>query len=121
MTAALWIAAAIALTAGAALADDPVRMPTADQVAAYVRDSWRNEYALRFSRLSGESREADLLSVKDVTCRDYFGRPDCSFLITAGLADGRERSLPMSATFEWTREGSLEEVIVLIHERKAGR
>ncbi|MBO9710608.1 MAG: hypothetical protein J7521_20595 [Caulobacter sp.] len=96
-----------ALLAGPAVA--AARLPTADQVAAYVRENW-DDYA---RRLDGAPASPTLLAVKDVRCRDLSGAPDCAFTVTVRLADGVRRDQVLASSFEWAPDGSLEEVVVL--------
>lgn len=91
-----------------------VRLPTSDQVAAYVRDNWA-DYA---PRIEGQAAPVALVAVRSVVCRDLAGTPDCAFQVTVRLADGRERDHALSSSFEWTPEGALEEVIVLRPRRR---
>jgi hypothetical protein len=90
------------------------RLPSADQVAAYVRDNWP-DYA---RRIGGEGAAITLVAVKDVVCEDRSGTPDCAFQVTVRGADGGQRELALSSSFEWTADGRLEEVIVLHHRRR---
>jgi hypothetical protein len=96
-----------ALLAGPATA--ATRLPTADQVAAYVRENW-DDYA---RRLDGAPASPALVAVKDVRCRDLSGTPDCAFTVTVRLADGAQHDEALASSFEWAADGGLEEVIVL--------
>jgi hypothetical protein len=114
VTLALVLLATLGLTGPAGAATAPVRLPNADQVAAYVRDNWPDYVR----RIDGEGATITLVEVKDVVCEDLSGTPDCAFKVTVRAADGAQRELALSSSFEWTADGQLEEVIVLRHRRR---
>jgi hypothetical protein len=96
----------------------PERMPTADEVAAYVRAQWAMDYGERFARFEQRQGEkAELIAVSKVACVYYYLTPECSFDITARFADG-ERQRQLYDQFGWTADGRLEAVMVMYHERR---
>lgn len=94
------------------------RMPTADEVAAYVRAQWATVYGERFARFEQrQGKVAQLIAVSNVSCAYFYLTPECSFDITARFSDG-ERQRQLSEQFGWTANGQLEAVIVMYHERR---
>lgn len=108
----LLTALALAGVADPALA--AVRLPSVEQVQAYVRDNWA-DYA---RRIDGEGSSIILVAVKDVVCRDLSGTPDCAFKVTVRRADGGQHDQALSSSFEWAPDGTLDEVIVLRPRRR---
>ena len=104
----------LALTGVPTFALAAARLPSADLVAAYVRDNWA-DYA---RRIDGGDAATTLVTVKDVVCRDLRGTPDCAFKVTVRRADGAQRDQALSSSFDWTPQGGLEEVIVLRTPRR---
>jgi hypothetical protein len=92
-----------------------VRLPSARQVSAYVRDNWA-DYA---RRIDGEGSTIILVKVKDVVCRERSGVPDCAFKVVVRRADGGQHDQALSSSFEWTADGGLEEIVVLRPRRRA--
>lgn len=96
-----------------------VRMPTEQQVQDYVAANWSG-YAPRFARLSGQPWDtvSILDDVRNINCRDYYGFADCTFDLTAHSEGASGATILMSSTFEWTTQGQIKEVLVLVHVRK---
>lgn len=105
-------------TAPPAAPPERAALPTAAQVEAYVRDHWAS-YERRVAGFAPPHEDrSTLVSVRTLGCDDYFGTPECRFAVVARFADGREREETLSSTFDWLPDGSLREVIVLVHERR---
>lgn len=113
----LLIAASTCLAGCATPSRGPAQVRvTNDEVAAYVRAHW-SDYARQAAQLSPRNgAEAVLVSLGDSKCDDYFGVAMCQ--IAATLRFGEETvEHRFWSTFDRTVEGSLEEVIILVHER----
>lgn len=85
-------------------------------VRSHVEANWSNyrERILRFE--PGRSRSFALESVENLDCQPYFGAADCDFDVVTRLADGGLEPIRMSSQFEMNDDGSLTEVIVMVHE-----
>ena len=114
VTLALALLATLGLAEPAGAVAAAARLPSAEQVSAYVRDNWP-DYA---RRIGGEGAAITLVAVKDVACEDVAGTPDCTIQLTVREADGSQREQVLSSSFEWTADGLIEEVIVLRHRRR---
>ena len=91
--------------------------PSSDEVIAYVETHW-SSYSERTSRFQQRPDEAALLiDVRAVSCRDYYGIPDCSFTVTVSFGEGPPVDQRLSSQFDRRPDGTLFEIILLIHER----
>jgi hypothetical protein len=102
-----------------AKADAPIRLPTAPEVQDYVSANWP-EFQARFGRLANRVGEHPaLVSVGEVTCSQYLNYvAECAYTITARYAQTDDVSRQLQSQFERHPDGSLHEVIVMLHERK---
>lgn len=97
----------------------PRRLPTTDEVAAFIRVNWESDYSKRFSRSAKRQPEKPVLvNVTNVECGYYVGYPECAYEIEAQFKDGVVQKLRMNETLDWNETGQLESVIVLVHPRK---
>lgn len=105
----------------AAVADQvqaPQRLPTPDEVAAYVRSHWYEFYSRRVSESRDPSAQAALISVDDVKCGYYYITPICNFKVVFRSVAGTVLERRLEDTYEWDEAGKLTSVIVMYHERR---
>lgn len=95
------------------------RLPTSDEVTAYIGSRWDTEYGPRFARFASHpSQQPVLVSVTNVSCSYYIATPECSFEIAAHFPDEPLQQRNMQDQYGWTDDGKLQSVIVMYHERK---
>lgn len=108
--------------ATAAVVDDNasvIAAPTAEEIIAHVEASWSTDYRYRFASFASRRGDpAELLSVSNVICGTYYGHPDCSFDVKGKFADGSEKLVNLSSTFDRDETGRLRSIILLVHERR---
>src|SRR5688572_19397172 len=64
------------------------RLPTSDEVTAYIGSQWDIEYDPRFTRFTSRpSQKTVLVSVTNVSCDYYIATPECSFEVAAHFPD----------------------------------
>jgi len=95
------------------------RLPTSDEVTAYIGSRWDIEYGPRFARFASRPSEMPVLvSVTNVSCDYYIATPECSFEVAARFPDEPPQQQNMSHQYGWTDDGKLQSVIVMYHERR---
>ncbi|MGL3820011.1 hypothetical protein [Sphingopyxis sp. R3-92] len=95
------------------------RLPTSDEVAAYILSQWEVDYGPRFARFASRSSQKPVLvSVTNVSCDYYIATPECSFEVTAHFPDEPPQQHNMADEYGWTDDGKLQSVIVMYHERR---
>ena len=95
-----------------------VRLPTEQQVNAYVPAHWQN-FGPRFAQLSGRPWDtpSTFVAVKNVTCYAYYAFAECTFDLTAHFENAEPRTINTSSNFDWDDHGEPKEVFVLIERR----
>ena len=97
----------------------PRRLPSTEEVEAFIQANWDDDYSNRFSRLTFRPPEKSVLvDVTNVECGWYIAYPECAFDIEAQFTDGIVQKLRMDDTLDWDEAGQLMSVIVLYHPRK---
>jgi len=95
------------------------RLPTSDEVTAYIHSQWESDYGPQFARLASRpSQMPTLQSVNNVSCGYYIATPECSFDVLAHFPDESPQLRNMAEQFGWSRDGTLQSVIVMYHERR---
>ena len=94
-------------------------LPTTEEVHAYVRTHWNDDWNWRFANGAGRSGEAVSLSnLGPVSCSYTYDFPDiarCQVQLTGRLGSGEKPTLIMHSHFERDATGKLVEAIVLSH------
>lgn len=89
---------------------------TSDEVAAFVRENWP-AYQERVAR--GAQRPSErpaLVSVRSVSCRSYYGYPDCTVDVTVRFGSEAPSERTFFAMFERGEDGALIDTIIVIHD-----
>ena len=95
------------------------RLPTSEEVIAYIRDHWEDDYGKRFARFSSRPNDnAELIEIGDVACDYYLVTPQCAFEVNAKFTDENPQRIPMVEQFGWDSDGHLTGVIVMYHSRR---
>jgi hypothetical protein len=95
------------------------RLPTSDEVTAYIGSQWEIDYGPLFARFASRpTQKPDLMSVTNVSCSYYIATPECSFDVVAHFPDEPPQQRNMVDQFGWTDDGKLQSVIVMYHERR---
>ena len=95
------------------------RLPTSDEVAAYIRLQCETDYGPRFARIASRpSQKPVLVSVTNVRCDYYIATPECSFEVVAHFLNELPRPQNMVDQYGWTDDGKLQSVIVMYHQRR---
>ncbi|BDW83230.1 hypothetical protein MACH24_26680 [Erythrobacter sp. Dej080120_24] len=96
-----------------------IAAPTAEEIIAHVEASWSADYRYRFANFASRRGDpAELLSVSNVICGTYDGHPNCSFDVNGKFADGSEKLVNLSSTFDRDENGRLRSIVLLLHERR---
>ena len=95
------------------------RLPTPEEVTAYVVSRWGVKYGPRFARFASHPLQKPVLvSVTNVSCDYYVATPECAFDVIAHFPNGPPQQQNMVDQYGWTDDGKLQSVIVMYHERK---
>ena len=95
------------------------RLPSSDEVAAYIRSQWDEDYGPRFARFASRPLQKPVLvSVTNLSCDYYIATPECYFDVVAHFPDEPPQQRQMSDQYGWTEDGKLQAVIVMYHERR---
>ncbi|CAN7328960.1 hypothetical protein LJR164_001826 [Phenylobacterium sp. LjRoot164] len=116
-----WIVVAAFTTACAHEATRPIEAPTSAEVGDHVASQWDADFSQRFSRFAGrQGQPSQLISVRNVHCdRSWGGRiANCTYDVTAVFNAEESVTRRLVSEFERTEGGSLNEVIIMWHERK---
>ena len=97
----------------------PIRLPTNQEVSAYVTQHWTDfsERAATFAA-RGDERPS-LKSVRNTDCWHPYGISvfaECSFQVTVQFQDGQSREQELASRFERDPAGGFREVFVIIDE-----
>jgi hypothetical protein len=98
-----------------------VNLPDTVEISDYVTHLWAPEFNQRFSRFAGRpGQPSDLVSVQNAHCELNWGGSvaDCSYEVTARFNGGEPATRRLWSEFERDRDGGLNEVIIMWHERR---
>ena len=95
------------------------RLPTSEEVMAYVHAHWSSDYAKRYSSFASRPGDsAELVEVTNVACDYYIVTPECSFDVAARFPNERSQLRQMFDQFGWTGDGQLQSILVMYHMRR---
>ena len=99
----------------------PIRLPDTAEIEGYVSARWAAEFNSRFNRFSGRPAQSSVFaSVQNAYCRLAWGGTvaECSYDVSSRFGGDENVTLKLSSSFQRDGNGSLNEVLIIWHERE---